>query len=201
MWPRFEAIADVDRRNRVFSTSLALFGIIGFVIFAIAAAVGAVCPYLFRIPANLVVEARWMFVLLGINLGLGLPLGIFLNVLFGLGHYPTAAAIRVTFLILGSILTVTVVHPGRWVDCVGCLITVMHTAQNLTTAWAVHRHLPDLRFSPALVDWATYREIRGYSLNAFFAALGTQISFQTDAIVIGMFLGPIAITSSRSAAS
>ena len=54
---RFEAIADPDRRNRVFSTSLALFGIIGVVIFAIAAALGAAGPFLFRIPPDLVVEA------------------------------------------------------------------------------------------------------------------------------------------------
>jgi O-antigen/teichoic acid export membrane protein len=191
---RFEAIADADRRNRVFSTSLALFGIIGAAIFAIAAALGAVAPYLFRIPPDLVLEARWMFVLLGLNLGLGLPLGVYLNVLFGLGRYPTASAIRVAYMILGAILTVTVITLGGGLVALGCLITAMSTAQNLTMAWAVHRHLHDLRFSTALVDWATYREIRGYSLNAFLAALGTRISFQTDAIVIGMLLNSSAIT-------
>ena len=109
---RIEAIADPDRRNRVFSTSLALFGIIGGGIFAIALAISAASPYLFRIPPDLVVEARWMFVLLGLNFALGLPLGIYLNVLCGLGHYPTASAIRVTYLTLGSILTVTVITLG-----------------------------------------------------------------------------------------
>jgi O-antigen/teichoic acid export membrane protein len=191
---RFEATADTDRRNRVFSTSLALFATIGVVIFAIAAALGAAGPYLFRIPPDLVFEARWMFVLLGVNIGLGLPLGIYLNVLCGLGRYPTSSAIRVTYLILGSILTVTVITRGGGLIALGCLITAMNTAQNLTMAWAVHRHLPDLRFAPALIDWATFREIRGYSLNAFLAGLGTQISFQTDAIVIGIFLSPTAIT-------
>ena len=93
---RFEAISDPDNRNRVFSTSLALFGMIGVVIFAVAAVLGVAAPHLFRIPPDLLVEARWMFVLLGINIGLGLPLGIYPNVLFGLGRYPTSSAIRST---------------------------------------------------------------------------------------------------------
>jgi O-antigen/teichoic acid export membrane protein len=191
---RFEAIADADSRNRVFSASLALFGIMGVVVLLIAVALGAAAPLLFRIPPDLVAEARWMFVLLGVNLGLGLPLSIYLNVLFGLGHYPTSSAIRVIHLIVGSILTVIVVTRGGGLIALGCLITAMSAAQNLTLAWAVHRYLPNLRFSPALVDWATFREIRSYSLNAFFSALATRISFQTDAIVIGIFLSPSAIT-------
>ena len=191
---RFEAIADPDRRNRVFSTSLALFGVLGVVIFTVALTIGAASPYLFRIPPELVVEARWMFVLLGINLALGLSLGIYMNVLFGLGRYPTSSAIRVSYLILGSILTVTIIARGYGLVALGCLITAVNTAQNLTMVWAVHRYLPDLRFSTALIDWTTFREIRGYSLNAFFAALGTHISFQTDAVVIAMFLSPAAIT-------
>jgi O-antigen/teichoic acid export membrane protein len=191
---RFEAVADAERRNRVFSTSLALFGILGAVIFTVALASSAASPFLFQIPPELIVEARWMFVLLGVNLGLGLPLGIYMNVLFGLGRYPTSSAIRVTYLILGSILTVTVVTLGGGLIALGCLITVVTTAQNLTMAWAVHHYLPDLRFSTGFVDWTTFREIRGYSLSAFFAALGTHISFQTDAVVIAMFLSPAAIT-------
>src|SRR5208337_2235344 len=55
---RFEAIADPDSRNRVFSTSLALFGMIGVVIFAVAAVLGVAAPHLFRIPPDLLVEAR-----------------------------------------------------------------------------------------------------------------------------------------------
>ena len=95
-----------------------------------------------------------MFVLLGINIALDLPLGIYVNVLFGLGHYPTTSAIRVSYLVLGSILTVTIVHEGGGLVALGCLITIMSTAQNLTMAWAVHHYLPDLRCSPALIDCA-----------------------------------------------
>ena len=72
---RFEAIADPDRRNRVFSTSLALFGIIGVVIFAIAAALGAAGPFLFRIPPDLVVEVAMDVRFAGAQLRTGAAVG------------------------------------------------------------------------------------------------------------------------------
>ncbi|MHB1558800.1 MAG: lipopolysaccharide biosynthesis protein [Isosphaeraceae bacterium] len=190
---RFEATAESDRRNRVFSTCLCLFGAIGAVAFAISVGLAVGLPYLFRLPPELIGEARWMFLLLGTNLALGLPLSVYLNVLFGLGRYPTSAAIRVLYLALGSILSVVIVRRGGGLIALGCLITAVNTAQNLTLAWAVHRCLPDLRLSPSLVDWSTFRDIRGYSLRVFLIGLGSQVSFQTDAIVIGAFLNPGAI--------
>ena len=68
--------------------SLALFSVIGVVVLAIAACIGVAAPHLFRIPPDLVTEARLMFVLLGINIALDLPLGIYVNVLFGLATIP-----------------------------------------------------------------------------------------------------------------
>ncbi len=190
---RFEATEESDRRNRVFSTCLCVFGAVGVVAFGIAAGLGAAAPYLFRLPPELIAEARWMFFLLGTNLALGLPLSVYLNVLFGLGRYPTSATIRLSYLALGSILSVVVIRRGGGLIALGCLITAVNTAQNLTLAWAVHRCLPDLRLSASLVDWSTFRDIRGYSLRAFLIGLGTQVTFQTDAIVIGAFLSPGAI--------
>jgi O-antigen/teichoic acid export membrane protein len=51
-----------------------------------------------------------------------------------------------------------------------------------------------LRFSFRLADRATFRAIRGYSLDAFLAMIAGRVSFQTDALVIGLCLGAAPIT-------
>jgi O-antigen/teichoic acid export membrane protein len=58
----------------------------------------------------------------------------------------------------------------------------------------VRHYLPGLRFSPRLVDRPTLRAIRGYSIDALVAMVAGRVSFQTDAVVINVFLLPQCIT-------
>jgi O-antigen/teichoic acid export membrane protein len=51
-----------------------------------------------------------------------------------------------------------------------------------------------LRLSWRSVDRATLREVRGYSVNAFLAMVAGRVSFQTSAIVIGLFLAAPQVT-------
>jgi O-antigen/teichoic acid export membrane protein len=67
------------------------------------------------------------------------------------------------------------------------VITGCNLAEHLLMALAAWWYLPSLRFSIRLVDRATFKTIRGYSLDAFLALIAGRISFQTDALVIGLF--------------
>jgi O-antigen/teichoic acid export membrane protein len=191
---KFEATRDRDSLNRVFSTSVCIFAGAGALVLAIALGLAWLGMDLFRVPDDLLGEARWMLALLGFNLAAGLPLGVFPSVLDGLGRYPVKTLVRTSCLLVRSVLYVAVIHAGGGLIALAWAITACNLAEHAGMAVAAYCYLPGLRFSPRLVGRATFRTIRGYSLDALLAMVAGRVSFQTDAVVIGIFLGPQYIT-------
>jgi O-antigen/teichoic acid export membrane protein len=191
---KFEATGDRDSLNRVFSTSLCIFTVAGALALALVLAIAFPGLSLLRIPADLAGEARGMLVLLGINLALGLPLSVFPSVLFGLGRFPVKTAIHTASLVIRAGLLLLVVWKEGGLPELALAITACNVVEHLVLALAAWSYVPSLRFSFALADRATFRAIRGYSLSAFVALLAGRISFQTDALVLALFLTPESIT-------
>ncbi len=191
---RFEATQDRERLNRIFSTSICIFAVAGAGALVIALAIAFSGAGLLRIPSELMTEARWMLVLLGANLAIGLPLSVFPAVLDGLGRYPAKTAIRTACLVLKVPVFLAVLRADGKLIELAWAITACNLVEHAALVLAARRYLPELRFRLALADRETFRTIRGYSLDAFLAMLAGRISFQTDAIVIGAFLAPRYIT-------
>jgi O-antigen/teichoic acid export membrane protein len=191
---RLTATWDHGGVNRIFSTSVCIFAAAGAVALAIALFMAGVGITWLGVPDDLLAETRWMLVLLGVNLAVGLPLHVFASVLDGLGRYPVKTAISTTAVVLRVPLFLLVLHEGGGLVALACAITAINLGEHAALAVAARRFLPGLRFSPALADRATFRTIRGYSLAAFVAMLAGRISFQTDALVIALFLTPQHIT-------
>jgi O-antigen/teichoic acid export membrane protein len=191
---RFEATRDRDHLNRVFCTSVCIFAAAGALALAITLTLAFPGFRWFNLPDDMAGEARWMFVLLGCNLAVGLPMGVFPCVLDGLGRFPVKTAIRTSVLVARVPLFLVVMHKGAGLIGIACAITACNLAEYLLLAVAACWYLPQLRFSFRLADRATFRAIRGYSLNAFLAMIAGRVSFQTDALVIGLCLAAAPIT-------
>jgi O-antigen/teichoic acid export membrane protein len=149
---------------------------------------------LVKVPPELVHEARWMLVLLGFNLALGLPLNVFPSLLDGLARYPAKTAIRTVGLLGRTGLFLIVIWKDGGLIPLAWSITVCNILEHLILAAACWWYLPRLRFSFSLVDRETIRLIRGYSLQAFALMIAGRVSYQTNALVIGAFLAPQFIT-------
>jgi O-antigen/teichoic acid export membrane protein len=184
---KFEETSDQDKVNRVFSTSICIFSLAGALAMLIALGVAILVPHCVQIPDGMLYEARWMLVLLGLNLGLGLPLNVFACVLEGLGRYPVKNAIRTGVLLTRVPMFLGIVWSGGGLVPLAWAITGCNLAEHVLMALVARRCLPGLRFSVKLADRTTLRSIWGYSLNALLAMLAGRVSFQTDAFVLGMF--------------
>ncbi|HEV2949828.1 MAG TPA: polysaccharide biosynthesis C-terminal domain-containing protein [Gemmataceae bacterium] len=191
---RFEANGDQDRLNRIFSTSLCIFAGAGLAVAAVTVGLASLGATLVKVPAELVHEARWMLVLLGFNLSLGLPLNVFPSLLDGLARYPAKTAIRTAGLIARTGLFLIVIWQKGGLIPLAWSITACNIVEHVILAATCWWYLPRLRFSPALVDRETFRLIRGYSLQAFLLMIAGRVSYQTNALVIGAFLAPQYIT-------
>jgi O-antigen/teichoic acid export membrane protein len=191
---RFEANQDQASLNRLFSTCMALFSGLGAAVMALVLGLAFLWPHPLGVPAELAPDARWLLLILGANLGLQLPLGVYPAVLDGLGRYPTKVVVQNVGLVLRTVLFLVVVRRGGGLVGLGLVTTVCNLVEHLVLALAVKLYLPALRFSWALASWQTVRMIRSYSLDAFWVMVANRIAFQTDAIVIGAFLAPQFIT-------
>ena len=192
---RFEANHDYDKVNRVLSTSICVFAVAGSIALLLAGAVALLALPHFNInPAELRYEARWLLILLGLNLALGLPLKVFSCLLDGLGRYPAQTTIRTLGLFLRTGILLVVTGQGGGLVPLGIVITGCNLLEHAVMAAAAWCYLPELRFSFRLADRSTLRTIHGYTSHAFVAMIAGRISFQTDALVIGAFLLPPHIT-------
>jgi O-antigen/teichoic acid export membrane protein len=77
---------------------------------------------------------------------------------------------------------------------IGIAITAFSLLQQLTYLCIAHRKLPNLSFSFTSISKSSLRQIGNYSIWTFIAAISSRISFQTDAIVIGICLDPSSVT-------
>jgi O-antigen/teichoic acid export membrane protein len=191
---RFEAESDQKSLNRMFNTSLALFAGAGLAVMAVVSALAVGWSNPLGAPEQFAWEVRILLLLLGANLAAGLPLGVFPTVLDGLGRYPVKTIIRTSCLLVRTVVVISVVRSGHGLIALAIVSLVFTAVENGAHAYAVRRYLPGLRISLAWVDRSTFRLIRGYSAYSFLAMIAGRVSFQTDAIVIGAFLAPKAIT-------
>ena len=146
------------------------------------------------VPEDVAPAARWLLVLLGLNLAVGLPLGVYDSVLYSLGRFPLRTAVQLTILAVRTAAFLWILHGGGGLIEIGLAITFCGVLQNVILLSIVHWLLPNLRFSIRFIDRSTYRMIRSYSMWAFLAMIAQRVSFSTDAIVISAFLTPEYIT-------
>jgi O-antigen/teichoic acid export membrane protein len=122
------------------------------------------------------------------NLAATLPLSVFPAILDGLQRFAAKSAVRLACLALrvGGIVWVMEARPGLLP--LAAVITAVNLLEHAAMAALAFRHLPGLAVSRRLIDRATLRDVRGYSVDAFLAMLAGRVTVQTGVIVVGGFL-------------
>lgn len=191
---KFDGLGDTESINRIFSTSISIFGIIGLLLLAVTFVLsfGWSCPL--GVEARLAGETRWLLTLLGINFAFGLPFGLYRTALEGLGRYPVINAIRIVSLLVVNGFVVGIVWAGGGLTQIGAAITACSLIQNAAYAIAARRYIPSLGFRPRYVDLTTFRTIWSYSAFMFLALTAWHVADQCNPIIINWSLGPSAIT-------
>ena len=185
---RYQATDDRTRLNRLVSACLALFSVAALCVLVIGGAlVPVVAPGLERKLGDHGDVAPFMVLMLA-NLALTLPLSVFPTILDGLQRFAAKSITRLVFLTVrvGGIVAVMELEPGLWPLAV--VVTATNLLEHAAMGLMAYRCLPELRLSWRLVDRATLREVKGYSIDAFLAMLAGRITVQTGAIVVGGFL-------------
>ena len=185
---RHHATGEREELNRVVSASLGLFLLAACgVILVGGLLVPFVAPGLERKLGTPGDVLPFMLLMLA-NLAITLPLSVFPTILDGLQRFGAKSAVRLFCLALrvGGIVWVMETRPGLLP--LAFVFTVTNLLEHALAAVLCFRFLRGLRLSHRLIDRATLKEVKGYSVDAFLAMLAGRITVQTGAIVVGGFL-------------
>ena len=179
---------DPTELNRAVANCLGICGVLGLVA-VLAGGVAFAVFTSYPISPALWPSAQLAFVIIVVNTALGfvgqLPLGI----LAAHEQFVTQNKILLGSLLTRFVFTVTLLrlHPTFVVLAASLSLSMLIEA--VAGAAAVRARYPHIRPRLADINWETTRAIFGFSLYVLLLAVGSQLAFQTDAIVIGKILG------------
>ena len=179
---------DTARVNRVVGSCAGLYLVFG----AAALVIGGLLAVLFKaydIPPALYQQAVLAYFLMVVYVSAGfiglLPEGI----LFAHLDFVPRNMVRVAGVLLRLSLTVALLKLSASLYVLA-LIQMACLAFDFGVAWIViRRRHPAIRISLGNFDWGTVRTIFSFSLYVLLMHAGIRLSFETDALIIGAFLG------------
>lgn len=185
---------DREALDTVFSTALALTLFIGTFVIVAFLGLSKVLPAFFKFGPAQQHLFTWLVILLGLNLGIGIPAALLGSYLCGLHRFDLYNAMSIARQAIRTLLILLVLLWGRGVVAVADCVLVS-TVVSIPISWAFVCHVdPKIKFSRAMVKLRTARELATFSFWMLLGNMGQLLRDSTDSIVIGRVLTTALIT-------
>lgn len=185
---------DMDGINRMVSTALALYCLLGFIFLVAGLAVSTILPYWSAIPPERIQIASTILVIMVVYGALSFPLRVASSTLNG---YQRMAATNVTnFManLLSPVLAVVLLATGFGLIALPLGSVIAGLLAAVAAFVILRRVVPDLRVGWRYVAREEAREIFGWSWQLFLNNIAVAIIYQTDNLVIASGVGLAAVT-------
>lgn len=164
------------------------------VVLALSGAFAAMFPLIFKVPADLAVDARTVILLMGLNFAIYMSIGVFAGVLSALNRYDLSALVTLMQLTLRVVGVVTVLRTGHGIVAIAWCELFAGTAGNLLFVYLARRMYPELEIRLKRPSWFVLKKIWSYSAYVFLLMVALQLVYQTDNLVVGAFVSASAVT-------
>lgn len=185
---------DDEALGSVVSTTLAIYVLLAVVLMSVATLAGPMLERLFEMPAALRDTARKVLVIASGTLSVTLLASVFNGFFAGLQRYDITNKVQVgTTLVAASAIYLTV---SAGLGIVGLALVYLGVQATAGLAlWRLALRLrPGLRVGPALVRFATLRQLYGYSAFVLLNSLAMLLLFRSGELVAGFLFGTAAVT-------
>ncbi len=185
---------ELEKLNDTVSTIFTVYLGFGVVCFAAALALAYPLPWIFRIPAQHVTEARVMLVMMGVALLVQFPGSVYGGVVMGLERFDVLNGYNFVLLLARTAAVVIAVRHHPSVVSVGAITMVSFVIEQCLAYASARRLLPGLAISPRRFDRARLRTLFTFSSQSFLFTLSEKLINYTDEMVISQARGPGAVT-------
>ncbi len=198
---KFHARAQHGEATRVASSALVLFTAAGMLAIAFSLGLAVLVTQFFEIPQPLVVPARIVVIVGGVNVAVSLASGVFGGVVTGMQRIDCINGIQVAtqgFRVLAIVLAL------KWGFGLVALATIQlgtSCLSGLASYWLSRLLYPELRLLLREYDRKHLDMVLSFGVSAFLLQASGMLILFTDSIVIGAFLPVSFITFFAIAAS
>lgn len=182
-----KSIAEKDYKkvNEIIGGFASLYLLLGLLCLLVGALIYAVFPILFNVPAEQSESASIAIIIVIFNIAGGfvalLPGAVFSSHQdFVIRNIVTACAI-----ILRLILTLVLLQLSPSIVTVAIIQSVVLLFQFSVSTMVMHRTYPKIRLSFRRFSRSALKEVFSFSVYVLILNLGVQLSYETDALVIG----------------
>ena len=191
---RLSDARDRETLNSVFSTALAVTVVVGALIVVIFLGLSRVLPAFFKLGPTQVHLFAALLILLGLNLGLGVPTALLGSYLCGLHRFDLFNLLSIVRQGVRTILILAVLLHGWGVLAVAVCALVSTVICIPLNWWMIRKIDPTVRFAGELVKLRTARELLSFSFWTLLNNAGGLLRDSTDSIVIGRVMNAALIT-------
>jgi O-antigen/teichoic acid export membrane protein len=185
---------EYDDLNAVVRGAVSMYSGAALLALVASALVAGLLPRLVELHSASLDVARVVILLGGVTMAVGLQFNAVYGVLMGVQRYDVFNRIGIISTLLRTLAVVAALKSGFGVIGLSViqLLTVAGTSAAAYTA--CRRFVPTLRLTGPRLESGVYRRILDYSLASFFVAISQKVIFQTDALVIGIYMSASAVT-------
>jgi O-antigen/teichoic acid export membrane protein len=189
-----DARGDVDQVNRILSTFLGVYAVLGsLAALGILAIVVYVIPRFPNLDAGQVQVARVLLAIMGVRIALGFPMSVFGAATQARQRFALNNSVAILIALINGTLTYVVLASGRGVVTLVAATTSVSLLGYVAYAWTARVAFPEMslrlsRFSRPLV-----REVTSLSVYFFMVDIAIQVGMNLDNVVIGAFIGTSAV--------
>lgn len=189
---KYYAVKDWVGLNKVFSSSIRIYTIIGILFFIITLIVVFGFLHSFQIPHEYDHVAQWALIILGLSTALNFiqmpasSLGPFHR--FDISFY-----INFSTKVLQTVGMVILLEMDKGLIEMAVLVLVLQLLSRIVMSLVRNKLFPEVRFSFAAIDKDTTKEMFSYAFFSFLVAATWVISNQSDNIIIGRFISVEAV--------
>lgn len=191
---RHRATEAWDELNTMVNSSLAL--LLG------SAAIGLCLVGILSSMTDLIVQdaqpaarttAVWVVLLLGIQASLHLPLGVFNAIITGYDRFDLLNLIRGIRDLIQLTAMIILLYAGFGIAALACTVLVAELIAGFVKVFVARRICPTLQLSFSHCTKQSITTITAFGGKSFLRGLSKGWQYQTNTILVGIFLGPAAL--------
>jgi O-antigen/teichoic acid export membrane protein len=191
----YHAKDDMDNVHGALSVGVTALGCIGIVSLLATIVLVHFLPSVAHVPAGMQLVARWTLLLIGLQVALSFPGAIFAGMLAALSRYDLLNATVITISIAKALLTWLLLTNGHGLLAVAIVWLVSACATYVLQFALASRLYGGFRFH---LDKdkikSTLKPLLNFGFFAFLLGISGRLVLWSDNIVVGVILGPVAVT-------
>jgi O-antigen/teichoic acid export membrane protein len=189
----YHAEKNTQKLRELFTVTLTIYGGMGLLALSIAAGLAAAAPWLNEWKGIPLWQVRAVFLILGLNVALGMAGSVCGGVLHGIQRFDLERGIAITSDFVRIFLTIGLLNSDYGLVTLAAIFLAITIFENSLALYLALKSCPELRFGPKYLRFGILNECLGFSIYAFVGNLASQLIYASSSILIGCLRGAEAI--------